>query len=270
MKISIAVMLFIMSTSPVFAQQEDAAETYADSGMLAPGKGIGKPSGFHGVLGAGFFTAKRIFGDNHRLINVGPVILMHYEDTAYWSLIGGGVWLAQTADHSLRFGAGARAHAGWSPGFDPYRAGMADRKGSIDGYLNAVWRTPLATFGAHYYHDILNVSRGDTASIRISKKFDMGHDLWLIPSIGAEWQSGARVEYYYGVRPEEELPSRPVYTGTSALNANLGVAGLYSLSHSWSLLGGIFETRFGNGIVNSPIVTRRYQTLIFFGAGWRF
>jgi len=49
-----------------------------------------------------------------------------------------------------------------------------------------------------------------------------------------------------------------------------GIAGHYRLSDSWSLLGGLFETRYGNGIVDSPIVTLRYQTLMFFGAGWRF
>lgn len=263
-------MLVLIFTSPVFAQQEDGAETYADTGMPGLEDGVGKPSGFHGILGAGFFTWHRIFGDNHMLIDVGPVVLLRYEDIAYWSLTGGGVWLVQTADHSLRFGAGARRHAGWSPGFDPFRAGMAARKGSIDGYLNAAWRTPLATFGAHYYHDILNANRGDTASIRISKDFQMGEALWLIPSMGAEWQSSAQVGYYYGVRPEEELPARPAYTGTSTINTDIGYAGIYRLSHSWSLLGGFFTTHYGSGIVNSPIVTRSYANLSFFGAGWRF
>ena len=270
MKASIAIILFFILSSPVFAQQKDPAETYADTGISAAEEGIGKPSGFHGVLGAGFFTAKRIFGDNHRLITVGPVILMRYEDIAYWSLNGGGVWLAQTADYSLRFGAGARAHEGWSAGFDPYRAGMADRKGTIDGYLNAVWRTSLATFGVHYYHDILHGNRGDAASIRVSKKLDLGNDLRLIPSIGAEWQSGEQVDYYYGVRPEEELPARPAYIGTSAVNTNLGIAGLYRLSSSWSLLGGAFMTRYDKSIFDSPIVTRRYAAVLFLGAGWRF
>jgi hypothetical protein len=76
MKTSIAILLLFIFTSPVFAQQEDAAETYTDTGMPAAEEGIGRPSGFHGILGAGLFTAKRIFGYNHRLINVGPVILM--------------------------------------------------------------------------------------------------------------------------------------------------------------------------------------------------
>lgn len=58
MKTSIALVLFLLFTSPVFAQQADVAETYTD-------------------------------------------------------------------------------------------AGMEERKGTADGCLNAVWRTPLATFGVH-------------------------------------------------------------------------------------------------------------------------
>ncbi len=30
----------------------------------------------------------------------------------------------------------------------------------------------------------------------------------------------------------------------------------------WSLLGGVFVIRYGDGIVDSPIVTRRYSTVI--------
>ena len=270
MKASIFVLLFLIFTFPVFAQQEQPGETYADTDMLAPTQGIEKPSGFHGRLGAGFFTAKRIFGDNHLLVNTGPVILLRYEDIAYWSLTGGGVWIAQTADHSLRFGAGIRSRAGWNPGFDPYRQGMADRDGTIDGYLNAVWNTSLMTVGAHYYHHVLGGGKGDTASLRISRRFALGEDLWLIPSTGAEWQSGERVDYYYGVRPAEVLPTRPAYAGTRTINADIGLAGLYRLSRSWSLIGGVFETRYGDSIAESPIVTMRYQTLYFLGAGWTF
>ncbi len=115
-------MLFLAFTSPVLAQQEDASETYADTGMPGLEGGVGKPSGFHGILGAGFFTWHRIFGDNHMLIDSGPVILLRYEDIAYWSLSGGGVWLAQTADHSLLFGAGVRRREGWEASLRPTTA----------------------------------------------------------------------------------------------------------------------------------------------------
>ncbi len=147
---------------------------------------------------------------------------------------------------------------------------MEARKSSLDGYLNALWRTSLVVIGARYYHDILNANRGDAASLRLSKNFNMNEDLRLTPSIGVEWQNSERVDYYYGVRPGEALAFRPAYAGTAAVNASAGLAGAYRLSRSWSLLGGVFTTRYGSGIVDSPIVTRRYSTLVYGGAGWRF
>ncbi len=265
------IFLCLVFCSTVFAEEEDLTETYADAGVPVREEALAaRPSGVHGILGGDLFVTKRILGEGHTLVTISPLFLMRYKDVAYWNLTGGGVWLAQTDDRSLRFGAGLRSHAGWHPGDDPNLAGMATRRGSVDGYLNAVWRTPLATIGVHYYHDILRASRGDTASLRLSKTFWAGHGLLLIPSIGATWLNSERDDYYYGVRPEEALPTRPEYRGTATINANAGLAGLYPLSHSWSLLGGAFATRFGRGIVDSPIVTRRYSTFVFAGAGWRF
>ncbi len=147
---------------------------------------------------------------------------------------------------------------------------MERRKGSIDGYLNGVWRTSIVTIGASYYHDIGNASRSDAASLRVARNFRITDDLRLTPRIGAVWLTGERVDYYYGVMQEEALPLRPAYTGRETINLNAGMAGAYRLPHSWSLLGGVFTTRFGNGIVDSPIVSRRWSALVYFGAGWMF
>lgn len=270
MRIFISIIIFsAVLSSPVFAQEE-VTETYTDTGVSAQDQQVSRPSGFHGILGAGLFNGERIIGDDGRRTALFPFVLMRYKDVAYWSLGGGGVWLIQTEDRSLRFGAGVRIHSGWGQRDDPSLAGMETRKSSLDGYLNALWRTSLVTIGAHYYHDILNANRGDAASLRLSKNFKMSEDLRLTPSIGAEWRNSERVNYYYGVRPEEALAFRPAYTGTATINTNAGLAGSYWLSHSWSLLGGIFTTRYGDSIVDSPIVTRRYSTLVFLGAGWRF
>jgi outer membrane protein len=269
MKTFITLILFsIVLSSPGFAEEE-VTETYTDTGVPAQDQQA-RPSDFHGILGAGLFSGQRIIGDDGRRTSLFPLVLIRYKDVAYWSLTGGGVWLVQTGDHSVRFGGGVRIHAGWRQGDDPDLAGMETRKSSLDGYLNALWRTSLVTIGAHYYHDILNANRGDAASLRLSKNFKPGADVRLTPSLGAEWQNSERVNYYFGVRPEEVLAFRPAYTGTATINASAGLAGDYRLSRSWSLLGGVFTTRFGKGIVDSPIVTRRYSTLVYLGAGWRF
>lgn len=264
--LTIAFMLAFLS--PAFAETEDPTEAYTDAST--PVSDQHKPSGFHGVLGAALFSGQRIVGNDGWRAGLLPLVLIRYKDIAYWSIGGGGVWLLQNDDHSLRFGAGIRVVGGWKAKDNAELAGMETRKSSLDGYLNGVWRTPIVTIGASYYHDIGNASRSDSASLRVSHNFRITDDLRLTPRIGATWLAGERVDYYYGVRPEEALPSRPAYTGRETINYNAGLAAGYRLSQSWSLLGGVFTTRFGNNIVDSPIVSRRWSTLVFFGAGWRF
>lgn len=267
--ISIIALSFFSLCSTIYAAQE-ANEIYTDTGVPTRQDGVSESAGFHGTLGAGFFSRHKILGDNGNVITLSPVVMLHYRDLAYWSVSGGGLWLLQTDDHSLRFGAGIRTHPGWGRGKDPILEGMETRKGSLDGYLNAVWRTPIVTTGVRYYHDILNGRRGDAASLRFSKNIIASEDLRLTPSIGGEWQSSERVDYYYGVQPDEVLAFRPAYTGTASINVNAGLAGVYHMADSWNLLGGVVMTRYGNGIADSPIVTRRYSELVYLGAGWSF
>ncbi len=267
--ISTILLLSLFPFSPAFADTtEEVTEVYTD--VNAPAADQRGPSNIHGILGAGVFGRQKIIGDGDTVVGVLPLVLMRYRDVAYWSIAGGGAWLLGTDDRLLRFGAGIRIQAGWRPGDDPELAGMERRKGSVDGYVNGIWRTPLATIGAHYYHDIGNVSRGDVASLRLSRNFRINDALRLTPSIAAAWMDSERVDYYYGVRPGEVLPSRPAYRGRDTINVDAGLGGVFRLPHSWSLLGGVVVTRFGNGVADSPIVTRRHSTLIYGGAGWMF
>ncbi len=92
----------------------------------------------------------------------------------------------------------------------------------------------------------------------------------LLPSVGFEWMSARLVDYYYGVHADEAMPGRPAYQGRDTVNVGAGIAADLRLNRSWSLLGGVHVTRFGSGIEDSPIVTRRFSALVHFGAGWRF
>lgn len=254
---------------PAYADTSTAlTEVYTDTGVPAEEQPAAK--GLHGILGAGFFNGERIVGIAHRRTVLLPIVLMTYKDWAYWSIGGGGVWLYHSDDRSLKFGAGLKFHPGYRPDDDPELAGMERRKSSIDGYLNAVWQTPVVNIGVRYYYDIGRVSRGDAATIRVSRNFSITPDLRLTPSVGLEWESARLVDYYYGVKPSEALPDRSAYTGHESVNYGAGMTGAYRLSRSWCLLAGLYATHLSDGISDSPIVDRRHIKVAFFGAGWVF
>jgi outer membrane protein len=254
---------------PAFADTAgDLTEVYTDTGV--PRFGQTAVPGFHGILGVGLFNGERIIGDSRRRTIPLPVVLLTYQDWAYWSIGGGGVWLYQSDDHALKFGVGMKFHPGYRPDDDPVLAGMERRRTSLDGYANTLWRTPLANVGLRYYRDIAGVSKGNAVSFRLSRNFRIKERVRLTPSISAEWSDAKYVDYYYGVRPAEALPDRPSYIGRDTVNIGVGIAGSYRVSRSWSLLAGLYGTRFGSGIADSPIVPRSFTTLAYFGAGWLF
>ena len=228
-------------------------------------------SGFHGMVGAGLFNGQSIIVDSERKTALRPLFFLRYEDWAYLSLRGGGVWLLQSADRSLRLGLGVTVHSGYNPYHESDLAGMDRRRASIDAGVNASWRTSIVDVGLSYAHDVANASKGDTASIRVSHGFMVEPRLRLTPSIGARWESAKVVDYYYGVRPNEALlPDRPAYQGRETTNYIAGISADYRLTKEWSLLGDIRTTHFGSGITDSPVVARKESTWVFVGAGWHF
>ncbi len=140
----------------------DLTEVYTAAGepdSVPPGA-----PGLHGLVGAGLFTRQRITGDDGRRTALLPLLFMRYEDVAYWNIGGGGVWLLHADDGAFRLGLGVKLHPGWSPDDDPELQGMTTRRGSLDGSVNALWRTPVATIGSSFYHDIGSVSHGQSAT----------------------------------------------------------------------------------------------------------
>jgi MipA family protein len=227
-------------------------------------------TGLHAVLGAGVYVEQNMVGHNDVTVLPLPLIYFTYSDWADWSFGRGGVWLLQSSDHSLKLGVGMKLHFGWSPGDDSTLSGMSARSYSIDGAVNALWTTPLITVGASYYHDILNVSNGSSAVLRLSKTFWVTPGFRLTPIAGVEWQGAKLVNYYFGVQSQEVTASRPAYVGRDTINVGAGLEWSYRISKDWSFLGSIYTMRFGSGITNSPIVLRDFWTYTFFGIGWTF
>lgn len=259
----------LLASCPAYADTATPlTEVYIDTGV--PAEEQPAPTGFHGILGAGLFNGERIIGDAHRRTILLPIVLMTYEDLAYWSIGGGGVWLYHSDDRSLKFGAGLKLHPGYRPDDDPELTGMEKRKSSIDGYLNALWQTPVVNIGVTYYRDVGRVSRGDAATIRISHNFQITPDFMLTPSAGLEWESTRLVNYYYGVRASEALPDRPAYAGHESVNYGAGMTGAYRISRTWCLLAGLYATHLSDSISDSPIVARRHTKVAYLGAGWIF
>jgi outer membrane protein len=261
----IAAAIALPSAAP--RAQDVGAEftgSYIDASATYP------TTGLHGLLGAGVFNANKLRGEDERQTRFYPLVFLTYQDTAYFSFSGAGVWLLKSTDRSARVGLAAKLRLGYSAGDDTVLAGMERRDWSIEGGVNGVWRTPFVSIGGGIYSDLTGTSKGHSAALHLSRGFQVGQRWRLIPSAGLEWLSKDVVSYYYGVRAGEATPTRPAYDGRSSVNWRVGLTANHFITRNVALLAGVHYTHRGDGIVDSPIVSKSGITSFNVGGAWLF
>ena len=149
---------------------------------------------------------------------------------------------------------------------------MADRDESIDLGLSLAWNKPRHGAVLWARHDIAKRSDGGQAGLDLFLSRALGRGRFrLQPGLGVEWQSHETVDYYYGVRPEEELlPSRPAYKGRSSFNFAGSVLGLLSVTKRVNLVVLLRIKLLGDEITNSPIVDSDLSYFALMGFTYQF
>ena len=210
----------------------------------------------------------------HPELRTGLLYRVEYDEWLYLDNIGGleaGVWLWQTPDHMEKLGASVQYQAARRA-----EDNITRRRASADGVIKFQWRTPERYFlYLDYHHDIGDASNGGGVNLLLSRNFIFrqalfDHDCMLVPAIGAQWVSAKRVDYYWGVRPEEATSNQPAYAGRETFIETARLTGFYIINRSWNAFAGVQASIYGPGITDSPIVTRHSTSRGYLGAAWVF
>lgn len=234
--------------------QSAPQETSVNHAEALPGVVTGfdrQQEGSHWGLGAGIGgEALPYKGDRTR---VEPVPLVFYENR----------WIS-VVDTKFEFKAwqgdgftfSLQTQLGRFDGFDHKDAaifrGMANRTGTIWYGPHASWHYGLFSVSSDY----LFSSKGQRGTLSFQRGFRFGR--WTIaPHVGFTYFDRKYVGYYYGVRPDEATPVRPVYLGKSTINATAGVSATWQWDAHQVIRGNVGITQFGSGITDSPLVGRK-------------
>jgi len=138
----------------------------------------------------------------------------------------------------------------------PRLDGMSDRQMSADGGIEIAWRARPVGARVAFLSDVLGRNGGQEISVQATTGAPLGRQGFLLVGIGPRWLSGNRVDYAYGVRPEEARPGRPAYAGSSTWNWDLSIGAPYRPQPRWTWFVLVNREGFGNSIRQSPIVGR--------------
>lgn len=263
-----AVLLLAPPAMVLAAELDHLPEQQADLDM--PQAGEPRPPQFLlGSLGVLAVNTGRYIGSDDRVTVPLPLVYFNYNDRLYWSITSVGTWLWRRDDRRFRIGLLAKARGGIDAERTPF-TGIVDRDPSIDAGLNLVWRLDPLVIGASWLGDALGVSHGQAATLRLSWPIRLGDRWTTTPSLAAEWQDERLVDYYYGVTPTETGGGAPVYAGRSVVNLRAGWGLSYRMTRQWRLMGGVSWSHLGDGIADSPLVSRSDNLLVYAAVNWTF
>lgn len=147
--------------------------------------------------------------------------------------------------------------------------GLSNRKTSIPLGVGTLQVTPVGAFFINAFHDI-GQSGGNFLETIYDAELDV-HRVSFYPLVGAEYQSGAYVRYYYGITAREALLSQyPVYRPAGSFNPLLGVMIDVAVSGKYHLNFYLRRKWLGNAILFSPIVGKRTLDTGFVALSYRF
>jgi outer membrane protein len=203
------------------------------------------------AVGGGFVASPRPYPDADAEIIPIPLVTVRYKGLFFQGIRGGYEFLQKEKWTASVFG--QARFQGLEATDSPFLQGMESRRKSVDAGTELVFRNRPVGFRMSFLSDILGRSKGQEFSALAVTGAPLGKALFLV-GIGPRWESGRRIDYYYGVRPEEAVPGRPAYSGPATWSWDLNLTLSWPLSDRWSFLFLANRQGFGNGISNSPII----------------
>lgn len=92
----------------------------------------------------------------------------------------------------------------------------------------------------------------------------------LYYNLGWSYANDQLVDYYYGVRPHEVRPGRPMYQAGAGHQLQAGFSAVYPLTTDWLLEFGSAITFYSSAYSQSPLTQGRSERLVLAGARYVF
>ncbi|QZO11441.1 MipA/OmpV family protein [Pseudoalteromonas piscicida] len=191
-----------------------------------------------------------------------PAIAIQYGD---FNLLGPRATykLYQAEQFEISVGAQLRLD-GFEAADSKFFTGMEDRDMSFDAGFEAEYNTSFGEFGFEFMHDVSSTHEGYEASVSYGVPFRFA-DGRVYPYIAANFQSEDLVDYYYGVRVNEALSSRPYYLGESSTALEVGIQSDWFFGKHHMLKADVSYTSYGDEIKDSPLIDASGNVQVLLG-----
>jgi len=134
---------------------------------------------------------------------------------------------------------------------------IQERKWALDAGLQVNWFFfQHSHFQVKLLHNVNNVYNGLNAQLALEQPFTftaIPNNL-LTLTIGANWQSKAQVDYYYGIDEQDNVAEELYYQGKASLSPYFKFLNQYAINENWSVKLTLQREWLDSSLTNSPLV----------------
>jgi len=149
----------------------------------------------------------------------------------------------------------------------PELQGLRDREIALNGGVELLFDGAWGEGEVQLETDMTGLHKGQSLALNYGYTLT-GYSWEIRPQLGLMWRSGNYVDYYYGVHEDEVRADRPAYKGIPTWDWNFQVEARYRFAKEWYLVGIYYYERGGAGIVNSPLLEKKFYTENSIGVEW--
>jgi len=137
---------------------------------------------------------------------------------------------------------------------------MTDRRKSIFGGI----ALRFLIFKVEWLHDLLNYSTGETFSTMIAVPLLFTKKITIVGQAEIEYWNRLYVNYYFGVRPNEAMTTRPEFNGNKERSYCYQLTTMINISKNLLLRNNLLYRKYGPNIYNSPTVrtSKEYEAVL--------
>ncbi|WP_445364274.1 MipA/OmpV family protein [Microbulbifer sp. ANSA003] len=203
-------------------------------------------------VGIGTFSVESIYVDGEDQNNIFPLISARYK-RFYFQGFELGADLYHDDKLRVKFGIGGDFAGDRDRGDSDKLSDMEELDLAILANLSMNYKSPVGLWKVGISQDISDTHDGYSLSAGYSLPYK--HQKWIIkPDFTISWQSDSALDYYYGVDLNQVTQDRAAYEADADIITRLGVQVGYNISPNLILMGGVYQTWYGDEISNSPIV----------------
>lgn len=159
---------------------------------------------------------------------------------------------------------------GYKSSDSDYLNGMQERKYAVDvGAKVTFEKDKIGKISAFVLNDISGTYYGYELGIEYSRRYTYEKSI-LIPFISLKKESKKLTDYYYGIKKSEETLQRPEYSTNGAINTEIGIRHIYTISKDMELISVASYTKLDESIYNSPIVKDKEILKAFIACSYKF